>query len=231
MSTSSLGGELKQDSKQDSKQDPEQNSKQQGLSFTQIARQSLRMTARDWRAGELTMLILALVLAVAALASVGFLGDRMRQGLERDARQMIAADFVVRADHPVDPAFAAEASQLKLETATTAIFPSMISAGVSGNGSNPPVARLAALKAVSPGYPLRGAVSTATAVDQPGTPATSIPAPGTVWVDPALLDALKVPVGGTVRLGRSKAVKSPRSNHSLSPPRESSRLSIAMSPP
>jgi putative ABC transport system permease protein len=201
LSTSSLGGELKQDSKQDSKQDPEQNSKQQGLSFAQIARQSLRMTARDWRAGELTMLILALVLAVAALASVGFLGDRMRQGLERDARQMIAADFVVRADHPVDPAFAAEAAQLKLETATTAIFPSMISAAASGNTSTPPVARLAALKAVSPGYPLRGAVRTATAVDQPGAPATSIPAPGTVWVDPALLDALKVPVGGTVRVG------------------------------
>ena len=54
------------------------------LGIAQIARQSLRMTARDWRAGELTMLILALALAVAALASVGFLGDRMRQGLERD---------------------------------------------------------------------------------------------------------------------------------------------------
>lgn len=197
MSTSGLGGKLKQDSKRDSKQD----SKQQGLSFRQIARQSLRMTARDWRAGELTMLILALVLAVAALASVGFLGDRMRQGLERDARQMIAADFVVRADHPVDPAFAAEAVQLKLETATTAIFPSMISAGASGDSSSAPVARLAALKAVSPGYPLRGAVRIAPAANQPGTPATSIPAPGTVWADPALLDALKVPVGGTVRVG------------------------------
>ncbi|MDN7181699.1 ABC transporter permease [Caballeronia sp. SEWSISQ10-4 2] len=162
------------------------------------------MTARDWRAGELTMLILALVLAVAALASVGFLGDRMRQGLERDARQMIAADFVVRADHPVDPAFAAQAAQLKLETATTAIFPSMISAGVTGESSASsaaPVARLAALKAVSPGYPLRGAVRIAPAAGQPGTPATSIPAPGTVWADPALLDALKVPVGGTVRVG------------------------------
>ncbi|SOE67961.1 putative ABC transport system permease protein [Burkholderia sp. D7] len=200
MSTSGVGGEQKQTSEQISKQDSRQESKQ-GLGFVQIARQSLRMTVRDWRAGELTMLILALVLAVAALASVGFLGDRMRQGLERDARQMIAADFVVRADHPVDPAFAAEAAQLKLETATTAIFPSMISAGVSGNASTPPVARLAALKAVSPGYPLRGVVRIATAVDQPGTPATSIPAPGTVWVDPALLDALKVPVGGTVRVG------------------------------
>jgi putative ABC transport system permease protein len=175
---------------------------QQGLKIGQIARQSLRMTARDWRAGELTMLILALVLAVAALASVGFLADRMRQGLERDARQMIAADFVVRADRPVDPAFAAQAAQLKLETATTAIFPSMISAGGSSPAASvAPVARLAALKAVSPGYPLRGALRIAPAIGKPDVPATSIPEPGTVWADPALLDALKVPVGGTVRVG------------------------------
>lgn len=196
MSTSSLDS-----SGSDSKQGSKQNLGRRGLSVGQIARQSLRMTTRDWRAGELTMLILALVLAVAALASVGFLGDRMRQGLERDARQMIAADFVVRADHPVDPSFAAEAAQLKLETATTAIFPSMISAGVSGSGAAAPVARLSALKAVSPGYPLRGALRIAPAVGQPDAPATSIPAPGTVWADPALLDALKVPVGGTVRVG------------------------------
>ena len=195
MSTSSVDS-----SGSDSKQGSKRDLSRRGLGIGQIARQSLRMTARDWRAGELTMLILALVLAVAALASVGFLGDRMRQGLERDARQMIAADFVVRADHPVDPSFAAEAAQLKLQTATTAIFPSMISAGVAGAGSAP-VARLSALKAVSPGYPLRGALRIAPAVGQPDAPATSIPAPGTVWADPALLDALKVPVGGTVRVG------------------------------
>ncbi|MBN3793078.1 hypothetical protein G3N94_40270, partial [Burkholderia sp. Ac-20353] len=61
-----------------------------------LLRQSARMTGRDWRAGELTLLVLALVLAVAALTSVGFLADRLRQGLERDARQMLGADFVVR---------------------------------------------------------------------------------------------------------------------------------------
>ncbi|WP_143137263.1 hypothetical protein, partial [Burkholderia ubonensis] len=37
-----------------------------------LIRQAIRMTARDWRAGELTLLVLALVLAVAALTSVGF---------------------------------------------------------------------------------------------------------------------------------------------------------------
>src|SRR6185436_5892723 len=138
----------------------------------------------------LTMLLLALVLAVAALASVGFLADRMRQGLERDARQMIAADFVVRADHPVDASFAAEAASLKLASATTTIFPSMISGSGAQPGLQPP-SRLAAIKGVSPGYPLRGAVRIAPAPGASDAPATAIPAPGTVWVDPALLDALK----------------------------------------
>jgi len=167
-----------------------------GLDFLQTVRQAWRMTARDWRAGELTMLLLALVLAVAALSSVGFLADRMRQGLARDGRQMIAADFVVRADHPVDAIFAAQARSLGLETAGTTIFPSMIS-----GTSREPLSRLAAIKGVTAGYPLRGALRIAPAPDTPDAPAQGIPAPGTVWVDPALLDALKTKVGGTVKVG------------------------------
>ncbi|WP_404980334.1 ABC transporter permease [Caballeronia sp. LZ019] len=166
------------------------------LDFLQTVRQAWRMTARDWRAGELTMLLLALVLAVAALASVGFLADRMRQGLARDGRQMIAADFVVRADHPVDAMFAAEARSLGLDTAGTTIFPSMISAT-----SREPLSRLAAIKGVTDGYPLRGKLRIAPAPDTPDAPAQGIPAPGTVWVDPALLDALKTRAGGTVKVG------------------------------
>ncbi len=166
------------------------------LGFLQTVRQSWRMTARDWRAGELTMLLLALVLAVAALSSVGFLADRMRQGLARDARQMIAADFVVRADHPVDPMFAQEARALGLETAGTTIFPSMVS-----SAGQTPLSRLAAIKGVTPGYPLRGALRIAPGPDAPDSPAQGIPAPGTVWVDPALLDALKTKVGGAVKVG------------------------------
>ncbi|WP_404980047.1 MULTISPECIES: ABC transporter permease [unclassified Caballeronia] len=166
------------------------------LDFLQTVRQSWRMTARDWRAGELTMLLLALVLAVAALSSVGFLADRMRQGLARDARQMIAADFVVRADHPVDPMFAQEARALGLDTAGTTIFPSMVS-----SGGQTPLSRLAAIKGVTPGYPLRGALRIAPGADAADAPAQGIPAPGTVWVDPALLDALKTKVGGAVKVG------------------------------
>ncbi|OMT55563.1 ABC transporter permease [Burkholderia pseudomallei] len=190
-----------------------------------LLRQAGRMTLRDWRAGELTLVALALVLAVAALTSVGFLADRLRQGLERDARRMLGADFVVRADHPVDPAFAHEARTLGLATATTAVFPSMVgaakpadsagsagsagsakagtpapSAAADGAGSSPPV-RLAAVKAVSAGYPLRGAVEIAPEANAPGRAAGSIPASGTVWVDPSLLDALHLKIGDALRVG------------------------------
>ncbi|WP_408305929.1 ABC transporter permease [Paraburkholderia bryophila] len=162
----------------------------------EVLRQALRMTARDWRAGELTMLLLALVLAVAALSSVGILADRLHLGLERDARRMIAADFIVRADHPVDPQFSQQAKALGLNTATTAIFPSM----VNSTGAQP-VSRLAAVKAVSVGYPLRGELRIAPAPGAPDHPTRSIPAPGTVWVDQALLDALKLHVGDKVKVG------------------------------
>ncbi|WP_091998527.1 ABC transporter permease [Paraburkholderia lycopersici] len=167
------------------------------------------MTARDWRAGELTMLLLALVLAVAALASVGFLADRLQRGLERDARRMIAADFIVRADHPVDPMFAREAQSLALRTATTAIFPSMVSSGASRasaaakapEAADATSSRLAAIKAVSAGYPLRGALRIASAPGAPDYAAQGIPPPGAVWVDDELLDALKLHVGDTVKVG------------------------------
>ncbi|MBB3258747.1 putative ABC transport system permease protein [Paraburkholderia bannensis] len=158
------------------------------------------MSARDWRAGELTMLLLALVLAVAALSSVGFLADRLQRGLERDAKRMIAADFIVRADHPLDPIFAREAQALALQTATTAIFPSMVSVPAADAARQAP-ARLAAVKAVSPRYPLRGALRIASAPGAPDHEAQGIPPPGTVWVDDELLDALKLRVGGAVKVG------------------------------
>ncbi|MEJ8795802.1 FtsX-like permease family protein [Trinickia caryophylli] len=166
------------------------------------------MTARDWRAGELTMLALALVLAVAALSSVAFLAGRLQQGLERDARRMIAADFVVRADHPVDARFVEQARTLGLKTATTVIFPSMVARAAPGGAADAALAnaRLAAVKAVSSGYPLRGALRIASAPDAPDRPAEGIPPSGTVWVDAELLGALHAHVGERVQLGERSFV-------------------------
>lgn len=160
------------------------------------------MLWRDWRAGELRLLAIGLVLAVGALSSVGFLADRLQRGLERDARQMLGADLVVRADAPLPPSYANEAASLGLRTARTAIFPTMVTTTVPASAEGTGGSRLTSLKAVSPGYPLRGAVRIARRPGASDQPATGIPAPGTVWVDAALLDALHLRVGDTVRVGR-----------------------------
>jgi putative ABC transport system permease protein len=157
--------------------------------------QSLRMTLRDWRAGELRFLLVSLLIAVAALASVGFFVDRMRTGLVRDAHQLLGADLVVVSDLPANPAWQAEAQRLGLQTAHTVAFPSM---ALAGQGDDP-LSQLASLKAVSAAYPLRGHLS----LERPGGDALTkdIPAPGTVWVDPSLLSKLNVAVGGKIKLG------------------------------
>ena len=72
------------------------------MNFSRLLGQALRMTARDWRAGELRLLAAALVVAVAAVTSVGFLVDRIRLGLERDATQLLGADLVLSSDTPIN---------------------------------------------------------------------------------------------------------------------------------
>ncbi len=159
--------------------------------------QSLRMSARDWRAGELRFLLIALIVAVAALTSVGFFVDRMRNGLARDAHQLLGADLVISADQPVDPAWRLEAGRLGLSTAETVVFPSMAIAGEAEQARS----QLASVKAVTPAYPLRGNLRVAQQADAAGQITRDIPAPGTVWVDANLLSGLDVAIGQPLKLG------------------------------
>ena len=66
------------------------------------------MLQRDWRAGELRVLAMALVIAVAAITSVAFFADRIGQALARDAHQLLGADLVLAADLPWPKDAAAE---------------------------------------------------------------------------------------------------------------------------
>src|SRR5947207_5101674 len=84
-----------------------------------------RQLLRDFRAGELRLLVVAVTLAVAALTAVGFFADRINAGLARDARQLLGGDAIVSSDQPAPETFTAKARALGLVTATAANFPSM----------------------------------------------------------------------------------------------------------
>ena len=51
------------------------------------------MLARDWRAGEWRILLIALVLAVGSISTVGLFSDRVRQALQQEAHSLLGADL------------------------------------------------------------------------------------------------------------------------------------------
>jgi len=159
---------------------------------------ALRLLLREWRAGEIRVLLLAVALAVASLTAVAFFADRIEGALSREANTLLAADLVLQSDHAIDPELAAEARRRGLASVDSATFLSMALAGERH--------LLSGIKAVTPGYPLRGALRTAPALFAADAPATGLPQPGRVWVDEQLASGLGVAVGDRLQLGEASFV-------------------------
>jgi putative ABC transport system permease protein len=157
---------------------------------------ALRLLLRDWRAGEIRVLLLAVALAVASLTAVAFFADRVERALGQEANTLLAADLALVSDHPVGAALEAEARRRGLAVARTTTFLSMALAGDRN--------LLAGIKAVSPAYPLRGALRTAPALFAADARARGLPAPGQVWVDERLATGLGVKVGDPVEVGEAR---------------------------
>jgi len=155
-----------------------------------------RMLVRDLRAGEVSVLFIALVLAVAALTSVGFLADRVQRAVAREAHQLLGGDLLLTADHPWSDEFRAAARQQGLRIAESASLLSMVSSAGEQGG-----VQLAEIKAVSEGYPLRGALRIAPRLKVGDGETASIPSPGTTWPDERLASALGIDSGNSVRVG------------------------------
>lgn len=164
------------------------------ISFLQLGWRSL---TRDLRAGELRLLMVAVTLAVAALSAVGFFADRLKGGLQRDARQLLGGDAVVVSDSPVPAAFMEQARTLGLQQAQNLTFPTMVRAPDAQGGQ----IKLVALKAVEAGYPLRGSLRLSELPGAPDAPVRAVPPPGRVWVDAAVLESLGLRVGDDLLLG------------------------------
>ncbi|MBW3567005.1 MAG: FtsX-like permease family protein, partial [Proteobacteria bacterium] len=154
---------------------------------------ALRQLRREWRSGELAVLIAALVIAVGALSSVSFATDRVRQSVERRAAESLAADIVIRSRNEISESLADAARARDLETARTLEFPSVVTSGERG--------QLAEIRAVTDGYPLRGQLEISEQAYGPSTTTDELPGPGEVWAEPRLVGALGVDTGAEIRVG------------------------------
>jgi putative ABC transport system permease protein len=156
---------------------------------------ALRTLLREWKSGELGVLLLAITVAVAALTGVGFLVDRIGIAVDNQAGEVLAADLVLESAQPMDQRAIDEAHRRGLRVARKT---GLLSVVFNGDAS-----QLSAVRAVSPGYPLRGKVVIA---DEPfgrGVVATGIPARGEVWPESRLAAAIGATVGTELSIGAS----------------------------
>lgn len=154
-----------------------------------FAARSLR---REFRHGELATLAAALVLAVAALAAVGTLANRVERAILASASELLGGDLGVsarRADLP--PGFIDEATKLGLASSRIAEFSSVVFAGERSQFTE--------VRAVDASFPLRGALSVRDAGGQ--VVGAHAPRPGEVFADRAVLVALARRVGERLQLG------------------------------
>jgi putative ABC transport system permease protein len=166
------------------------------MSFAREIRLAGRVLARDYRAGEITLIAVAIVIAVAAVTTVGFFTDRVQRVLELEANRLLGADLVIADSRPLDPELRQEALRRGLAAVDVVRFPSM---AVLRDR-----AVLTDVKVVTPGYPLRGELRVAGRLFGPDRVARSIPVPGTVWVDERLHTALDVGPEDRIGLGNSR---------------------------
>ena len=156
----------------------------------------IKLLWRDWRGGQLNLIVSALILAVMVVTAVSLLADRVERGINQQITAFLAADLALRGDAEIEQQFIDQSVELGLQTAKTATFRSMVFAGETSH--------LASLKAVESTYPLRGAIElSGEEVLEQTEKLTQGPKPGEVWVEPRLLNLLDIQLGDTLEVGYS----------------------------
>ena len=156
---------------------------------------------RDWKSGEQAVMALALLVAVAALTAIAFFTNRIALGVEQQAGEVLAADIRIESQQPFNEEHVARARQDQLSIAQVVTFPSV---GAHGDYTS-----LAAVSAVSSGYPLRGRLQVSRTLDGKAEEVQSTPGVDAngdfeIWADPRLLAQLKANIGDQIEFGRVK---------------------------
>lgn len=158
---------------------------------------AIRLLWRDWRGGEIRLLLLALIMAVTSVTGIALFTDRLEKALLLESANMLAADRVLGGSSRQAPEeVMLEAESRGLRTARTLSFTSMAFSD-SGN-------MLVAAKAVSEAYPLRGEIIIAEEAFIRGVPTKSGPPVGEVWLEGRALPALEIKVGDSVYVGEAE---------------------------
>lgn len=154
---------------------------------------SIRLLKNELRRGELTIIFLAIVLAVATVFSLAGFTEQIKQAIVTSSTNTIAADRVLRLSRPISEDILAQSQSKKLRVARKIETESMAFAGDN--------MLLAEIDAISNEYPLRGELRIKTSKQQQDTILVNAPPLGSVWVEASVLSRMQVDIGDTIEIG------------------------------
>jgi len=140
--------------------------------------------------------VLCVALSMVTLVALRGFGESVKQALVRDAKQLIAADVIVRSSFDFSPPVLELVKQLAArgEVQAARVYDFYSVARTQADDAT----LLADLKVVEPGYPFYGSVTLAS-----GKPLSDVLTSGNVVVEQTLLERLKLHVGDPLRLGEA----------------------------
>ncbi len=157
---------------------------------------ALKLLKRDWRAGELFILALALIIAVASTTTINMFSDRLNRTMVIRAAEFLAADLVVTSHSNLPDSWINISKQSGLEYAKIAEFASVL--------INQDELLLSGIKATSTGYPLRGYLKTTITNRSDEIKIYDIPIQGEAWVDRRVLATLGLSLGDHIEVGEKR---------------------------
>ncbi|MCK0164817.1 FtsX-like permease family protein [Marinobacter sp. S6332] len=159
------------------------------------AAKKLMSVRRDWRERDVRVVLAALIIAVATVATIALFASQLQRTLVSSASSFLAADRQLEAENgrPVPEIWITEAANLGLETGRMVEFSTMVF------GSD--AFQLVSIKAVSNEYPLRGDLEIQGAAEGSRDQVQHGPEPGEVWVNPRLLRLLDIQIGDSLEVG------------------------------
>lgn len=154
---------------------------------------ALRLLFRDGRSGELSILVLALIIAVTSSTAISLFADRLHRTMSTQAAEFLAADLVITSPELIPQHWLKKANDFTLKQARTAEFSTVLIENDE--------LLLAGVKAVSRHYPLRGQLKATRSDYSQEMLKQQGPAQGEVWVDKRVLSALKLSMGDSLLVG------------------------------
>ncbi|NOQ63713.1 MAG: FtsX-like permease family protein, partial [Methyloprofundus sp.] len=158
-------------------------------------RLALRFLRRDSRSGELTLLMLALIIAVASSTAISLFADRMQRTMNYQAAEFLAADMVLSSPEPIAGTTLQQAKSLDLKRSQSTEFSSMLMENDEF--------LLAGVKAVTDHYPLYGYLKVRQNNYSEEQTVYHGPKQGEAWVEARILSALQMQLGDSLRVGEA----------------------------